>query len=124
MPVTLSQIASNSARIVLQVQTGDTTSDLTVEYYPGRITEDVFANMQQLDHMDEDVIKRFSALNTILATVMKSWDLYEDEEQQVMVPFTEESLRKLPVVLRMGVLMGIVENMRPNQLAPQMKIVK
>lgn len=122
MPVTLSQIAHNSAKVTLQIQSGDKVHDLNIEYYPGHITEEIFAHIKQVDALgaSDDVLESFKALNEILVKLLKSWDLYQDEAEKVMYPVDDvEALKKLPIILRMSVLQGILGHIRPNPEAPQ-----
>ena len=122
MPVTLSQIADNTAKVTLQVRVGDdATSDLTIVYYPSHITETTFANLQKFDSRDQsNLIDSFGSLNEVLASLIKSWDFFEDDAQLLMVPITPERLASLPIVFRMSVLSGIMGDIRPETIAPQM----
>lgn len=124
MPVTLSQIADNIAKVTLQVHVGgDAVSDLNIEYYPSHITEKTFAHLQTFDNLQKDeasLIAGFSSMNEVLASLIKSWDFFEDEQQTQMVPITAERLASLPIVFRMSVLRGILSDIRPETIAPMM----
>lgn len=121
MPVTLSQIADNTAKVTLQVSTGETVSELDVEFYPNHLTEETFAHMKRYDESaGENIIEGLSSLNEILALLIKKWDLYTDDANTQMYPLDVNSLKKLPMVFRVGVLHGIMGAIRPNHLAPQM----
>lgn len=120
MPVTLSQIAGNIASITLKIQSGDTYNDFTVEYYPGKVTEETFSHLQAFDQINEgSIIKGFGSLNEVLSTLIKSWDLYEDNEQTIMYPITPDALKKLPIAFRINILQGIMSDIRPEAMMPQ-----
>lgn len=126
MPVTLSQVADNTAKVTLQMHFldsagEDATSDLNVVYYPSHITESTFAHLQKFDSRDQtNLVEGFESMNEVLASLIKSWDFFEDDAQTIMVPVTPERLASLPIIFRMSVLSGIMEDIRPETLAPQM----
>ncbi len=120
MPVTLQQVASNTAHVKLDIQTGDEVNTLNVTYYPGHVTEETFGHLQKFDNMAEgDIVASFESLNEVLVTLIKTWDLYEDEKQTKNYPIEAETLKKLPIPFRMSVLQAIMGDIRPNQIAPQ-----
>ena len=87
MPVSLAQIANNTASVTFQAgATPDETA--TVVYYPGHVTENTFAvlNSFQNGSTTDEVIAGFKVFNEELAKLIKSWDVYEDAAQTVMFP--------------------------------------
>ncbi len=61
----------------------------------------------------------FQSLNQVLAELIKSWDVFEDDEQTVMFPLTPDRLAELPIPFRMAVLNAVLEDIRPNSQTPQ-----
>jgi len=116
MPLNLTQIATNSASV-----TGHYAGESAVViYYPSRITEKTYAQLQQIAAMDESTLAAgFSNLNDILAHLMKEWDVFEDDEQTIMFPLKAERLAELPILFRMAVLQAILGDLRPEMIAPQ-----
>src|SRR5579884_2429379 len=114
MPVTLSQIAANTASVTFPV--GDET--VTIVYYPAKVTEKTFAQLQLFTNMkDEDtILAGFEALNEVLIGLMKSWDVYEDTAMTQMYPLTQERLSELPIVVRLQVLGAITGSFSPEAL--------
>lgn len=122
MPVTLAQITRNTAKVTLQVRTGENeVNDLNVMYYPSRITEETFAHLQAFDSLGTDYVSGFKSLNEVLISLIKEWDFYQDEAQTIMYPLEAEALKKVPVIFRMSVLRGIMGDIRPEQTAPQIQ---
>ena len=53
---------------------------VTVEYYPGKITEKTFAQLRFLASTDVDtIVAGFSMLNGMLASLIKTWDVLDDD---------------------------------------------
>ena len=120
MPITLAKIASNTADLTFGW--GDDTVSLT--YYPGRVTEKVLADMQAIgrlsDASDEAaMMQSFTDFNEMLASLIKSWDVYEDDAQTVMFPLEAERLQELPFFFRMACIQSIIGDIRPEMIAPQ-----
>lgn len=116
MPVTLNKIANNTAEVTMSVA-GDT---LTVTYYPSHVTEKTFAQLQEFASSDENnIIAGFGTLNDVLSLLIKSWDLFEDDQQTSMYPIVPDRLAELPVAFRLQVLSSIMSDIRPNLAAPQ-----
>lgn len=115
MPVTLAKIASNTASVTLHV--GEDT--VTIVYYPGRVTEKAIATLNAFGKMDTSRLEEdFSAFNHMLAHLIKSWDVLEDDGE-TMFPLEAKRLAELPVGFRMGVINAIMSDIRPEQMAPQ-----
>jgi hypothetical protein len=117
MALTLSKIANNTSTVTIAVD----GEQLTITYYPSRVTEKTFAELQSFANMSEtkDVAAGFASLNDILARLIKSWDLYEDDEQTVMYPLTAERLAELPIILRTQIIWAVMGDIRPEAIAPQ-----
>lgn len=120
MPVTLKQVISNTARVTLRIRVAeDEVSDLNVVYYPARVTEETFAHLQAFDSLGTDFVAGFKSLNEVLISLIKSWDFFEDDKQTIMYPLEANALKKVPIVFRIAVLQGIMQDIRPEQTAPQ-----
>lgn len=119
MPITLSQIANNTAQVSFPFS-GDT---VTVTYYPSRVTERFLAVSQMANNTD--VMDGFKELNVLLASVMKDWDVYaspEDIESGQTFPLDPARFPELPIDLRMQSYGAIVADIRPESVASQAKI--
>src|SRR6266536_2385582 len=115
MPITLHKIANNTATVT--IKWGEDTS--TIVYYPGRVTEVVFARLNAFASMDMSTIEAgFSDYNKMLANLIQSWDLYEDEDEQVMFPIDPTRFPELPVGFRGEILQAIMGDLRPEGIAP------
>lgn len=116
MPITLAKMASNTAEVTLQI--GEDT--VTAVYYPSRVTEKVFAQLQSFAKMTEDtIIEQFGSLNEMLANLIKSWDVLNEDGS--MYPLTPEALADLPLFFRTTLIQAIMGDIRPETLAPQVK---
>src|SRR5437879_9739856 len=104
MPVTFRQIAAKEAKVTLQV--GDDT--VTIIYYPNKLTEKMVAQIE------EGVTKD----NEMLAELIKSWDVYEDDEHTVMFPLSR--INEFGLLFKQQVAVAIGNDMRPNAVATQM----
>jgi hypothetical protein len=116
MPITLSKIANNEASVTFHY--GE--DEITLKYYPGRITEKTFAQLQAFSRMEgaDDVIEGFGKLNELLVSLLKSWDVLEDDEK-TMFPIGSEHLAVLPIPFRVAVLQAVMRDIRPNEIAPK-----
>lgn len=111
MPISLSKIANNEASTSFQY--GE--DKISLKYYPGRVTEKLFAQMLAFSSMDESsILTQFADFNAMLCRLIKSWDVYEDDEQTVMFPLDPERLAELPFAFRIGCISAITGDMRPN----------
>lgn len=116
MPITLAKIASNTAPIMFRFD----EEDVNLIYYPSRITERVLAQFILFEGMDEtNFTIRFKEFNETLASLLKWWDVYEDEEQTMMFPLEAKRLAELPLVFRLRVFREIMADIRPEAFAPQ-----
>lgn len=127
MPVSVGQIASNTAEV--KVPVGD--DFVTVKYAPGQITEETFqqlSSLSKLQNVSEDNISDissiFQSLNEMLVDLIKSWDL--TEEDGTTVPLTVERLSgkvqgvpKIPLVFRLQVAGALIGDIRPEAMTPQ-----
>jgi len=132
MPITLSKIANNSAKVSFQY--GE--DEVTLEYYPGRVTERTFAQLQAFSNIEDfdDVMTGFAMLNELLAgkpldaekslmgeaqptAILKLWDVLNDDG--TMFPIRPDRLSELPIPFRFAVLKAIMGDIRPNEIAPQ-----
>ncbi len=117
MPVSLSQLASNTAHC--EVRAGEHTIHVT--YYPARITEKLLVQMQRFESLTgTTVAEGLQEINKSLCRVVKAWDIYEDEAMTMMFPLDPERIEELPLVVRMSVLATVMKDLRPEAWAPQM----
>ncbi len=115
MPITLHKIANNTASVT--ITWGSDTS--TIVYYPGRVTEVVFARLNAFASLDMSTVEAgFADYNKMLANLIQSWDLYEDEEEQIMFPIDPARFPELPVGFRGEILQAIMGDLRPEGIAP------
>lgn len=116
MGITLAKIANNSARVTFKY--GE--DDVTLEYYPAKVTEKVFARLQAFGKMDEsNMIDQFAAFNNTLCDLIKTWDVYEDDNQTITFPLAPDRLAELPFAFRLSCIQAIMRDIRPNEAAPQ-----
>ncbi|MGH2505952.1 MAG: hypothetical protein ACRDHZ_00805 [Ktedonobacteraceae bacterium] len=116
MPITLSKIASNSAHVAFSYG-GDSVN---LVYYPGRVTEKIFLQLQSFASMKEEgIASGFAAFNATLVNLIKSWDVFEDDEQATMFPLEADRLAELPFAFRVACIQTMVADMRPNAPTPQ-----
>ena len=100
MPITLAKMAANTASITFNIG-ADT---VTVVYYPGRVSDSAIAKMDA--SADE--------FNQTLASLIQSWDIYEDTDQTQLLPIDADHLSALGRSYRMQIARAIVRDIRPN----------
>ena len=111
MGISLAKIAANTASVTFSV--GEDT--VTIEYYPSRITEKTYSQLQAVDGLNtSNIPESFAALNDALASLIKSWDVYEDEAQTMLFPIEAARFPELPVQFRMQLLQAVLGDIRPN----------
>src|SRR5690242_20087265 len=78
MPITLAKIANNTAQVTLHI--GE--DSVAITYYPARITEKTLAQLQLfIEANEENLADSFAGLNSILTTLIQSWEVFEDDAQ-------------------------------------------
>lgn len=118
MPLSVSKMATNTADVTFQY--GD--EDVHLTYYPSRITERVIAIASSFDTTTLDaVLSGLGSLNDILASLIKWWDVYEDDAQTMMYPIVAHDLEALPIMFRVACLQAIGSDSRPESIASQEK---
>ena len=120
MPVSASQLAANTAHIKFSI--GEDT--VTVFYYPGRITEKAIAQMQSFAGMSEaTLLSGFADFNKMLVHLIQSWDVIDDNvDPPEVFPLEAKRLAELPIGFRLQVIMAIMNDIRPEAIAPQMSL--
>lgn len=114
MPITLAKIANNTAQVTLSV--GE--DSVTITYFPARITEKTVASLQMfMDANESNLADSFAGLNSILTTLIKDWDVYENEAQTIMFPIDASRLEELPIMFRLQVVSAIMRDVRPESVA-------
>ncbi len=106
MPVTFQQIAENTASVTIPIKNLGT---VTVEYFPNKITDKMAAQIEA-GNVDD---------NQILTSLIKSWDIYEDNDFTIMWPL--ERMDEFGYAFKVQVAMAIVEDIRPEAMASQMQ---
>jgi len=104
MPVTFNQIASNTASVTIPIEN---VGPVTIVYYPNKMTDKYVADLQA-GNVDD---------NTLLIDLIKSWDIYEDEDFTVMWPL--ERMDEFGYAFKVQVAMAIVNDLRPEAMAPK-----
>ena len=121
MPVSFSQIARNTATVTI---TGGTLGEdsITIVYYPARITDNLLNSMQMLMTIDQagasSGIDGITSLNDGLAQLIQSWDVLDADGG--MFPLEPKRLKELPIPFKVEVLYAIVNDLRPEALAPHL----
>lgn len=116
MALTLSKIANNVASVAVAYN----EDTVNIQYYPARITEKTVQELQLMGGMKADtVIAGYKALNNVLVTLIKSWDVYEDDAETVMYPLDADRLSELPINFRVEIVKAVMGDSRPNEVAPE-----
>ena|SRR5260370_31392543 len=105
MPVTFNQIAANTATITVQIAN---VGPVTIQYYPNKLTDAYIADINT-GNIDD---------NHLLIALIKSWDIYEDDELTVMFPI--ERISEFGYAFKMQVSQAIARDIRPEAIAPQL----
>ena len=115
MALSLNQVATNEASVTFPYA-GDT---LTIVYYPSRISDKMLRSLSKVRAEGDvhEILDGIGSLNEVLSKIVKSWDLYKDDEQTIMWPLDADSLSELPVVFKQDVFMEISKDMSPKQPA-------
>jgi hypothetical protein len=110
MPVTFRQIAAKTAKVTLKIKGDSDNDDITINivYYPNKFTQELLARANAGEVTDKEYFP----------TLIKSWDVYEDEEHTVMFPL--ERIDEFGIPFMREVAEALARDMRPNLGAPQM----
>ena len=132
MPVTVGQITSNIAKASFTVTITEEDEDGTehtyqeqvnIKYHPGRITEKTIALANAFKNVSDDdvdaVLGGFKAFNDEIVRLIKWWDVLEND-RQTMFPLESKRLEELSFNFRGQLLTAMVEDVRPEAVAPQM----
>jgi len=101
MPVSFSQIAAGTATVTAQTIAGP----IIIEYYPNKITDKILNEVKANNDADPAFI-----------AFIKSWDIY-DGTPDVMFPITR--IAEFGVQFQRQIMQAILEDIGPNQVAPQ-----
>jgi hypothetical protein len=95
---------------------------VTIIYYPGRVTEKSMAQIQSMATLDESsIVSGFAGFNETLAHLVKSWDVLDDSvDPPVMFPLEPKRLAELPIGFRIQAMGAIMNDIRPEAMAPQL----
>ncbi len=116
MPITLNEIAANTATVTFQF--GD--NPVTVVFYPGRITERVLTagNFAKRGDDPASIEAGVEDFNAILAGLVESWDVLENDGK-AMIPIDAKRFADIPLIFRTRVFQEIIGAFRPEMVAPQ-----
>lgn len=114
MPISIQKMAANTANIA--VREGDDTANIT--YYPSRVTEKILF-MPFDDSSQTAMAASFEDFNAELASLLQSWDVYEDDAQTQLFPIDAQRFAELPLDFRLRIYKAIVSDVRPEDLASQ-----
>lgn len=116
MPISMQQIAANTATATFRYN----EEDVTIVYLPSLVTEKTFAQLTTIDSLKDtsQIAESFANLNDILCRLIKTWDVFDDEAMTVMFPLTPDRLQELPIDFRMRALQAITGSLNPNLVAP------
>ncbi len=118
MGVSLGQLAANSASVA--VKYGGAT--VNVDYFPSNVTENALGVMGKLQNAQNDeqaMMEGFRVFNETLVSLIKDWDLYEDDAQTQKVEISPVRFQTLPLAFRGAVLGAILGDIRPEVLTAQ-----
>jgi hypothetical protein len=113
MPLSLENIASNTASVTFPYA-GDT---ITIVYYPERITDKMLHAISAMrDQNDVDgMLGKLGGFNETLASLIQSWDLYEDAAQTTMIPIEAKRFESLSIPFKKDVFLAIAQDLKsPN----------
>jgi hypothetical protein len=123
--ITFAQMVANTAEVsftvMLEAEDGSQyTKEVTLKYYPGRMTEKTIAALQGVSQADEeDMMAGFRTFNTTLCNLIKSWDVWDDEAETTMYPLDPVRFEELPIAFRAQVVQALLEGIRPEAPATQ-----
>ena len=120
MPVSLSQIAANTATAEMEFEGGGT---LNIVYYPLKITDEMLLQGQRFTAAGNDeaaVTGLMHDINTQLVDIVQSWDLLEDDGV-TPIPLTVERLQRLSPVIKAMAIQAIIGSISPEAMAPKIK---
>ena len=115
MPISMQQIAANTATATFRYN----EEDVTIVYLPSLVTEKTFAQLTTIDSLKDtsQIAESFASLNDVLSRLIKSWDVYDDEAMTVMFPLDPTRLAELPIAFRMKALQAIMGSLNPEAMA-------
>lgn len=106
MAIKLADLKKNTRTFTLAV--GD--EELHVEYVPAGVTPEVLSMLQR--SVSDDAGLGANMLVEIIGSMLVRWDLLDDDGQEIKPD--PGFLGRLPIQFLSQVVMGIVEDMRPN----------
>lgn len=110
MPLNLRNLSSNSA--TCRVDYGE-AGDINITYRIANLTEKTIRQIAVLqDENEQDFDANMAALNSLLRSLVISWDLQRDG---VTIPLTDEALADVPIDVRADVLRNIFEDSRMGE---------
>jgi len=111
MPISFHAMVSKLAQISVRFM----EEDISITYYPGKVTEEFIGASLALQSMEESTfLARFHTFNQMLCEVIARWDVFEDDACTVMYELTPDKIQKLPWMFRADVSGAILSDMRPE----------
>jgi hypothetical protein len=123
MPVKLSHIAKKTATVTLCFDEQQTDENsLNIEYYPNLLTDELVLGWQEAkNNGEEDLAEYARANNEQILSLIKSWDLLEDDGKTT-IPLTPEAMLKVSYVIKAQIMQAIMEEMaNPETTASRVK---
>ncbi|SRR5258706_3248565 len=116
MALTVSNLNDETASFTLSVG----NESVAVVYYSGRVTTETIQEIERISKMvAKDVTETYKAIDHMLVRLIKSWDLFEDDEHMMMFPLIPEHLATLPAVFRLKVLSATIKAAMADQEPPK-----
>ena len=114
MPITIQQLTNNEAQLTFDYD----GASVSMTYYPNQVTEKTIAQLQTFSQSTEEtLLAGFESFNAVLCSLIKAWDVFEDEAQTQQLPITLEKLKELPLRFRSAVMDAILTHVRPEEQA-------
>jgi|ERR1700724_1198910 len=117
MPLSHSQVQKDEATVSVPML-GEI---LNIVYYPSRMTDDVFIKFAEIENVRtiNDAKGALVNMNETLASMIKSWDFYVDDEQTTMWPLEPDRLAELDMTFKLKCLFAMMRHVRPEAELPQ-----
>jgi len=114
MGIKLSQLAGDSAHVDVSFKLGT----LSIDYAPLKITDEMLALFTDFANTNgSNANGRFAQVNRILAEIVMSWDLLEDDGE-TSIALTPERLANISPVIKLVIATAILSDIRPESIAP------
>lgn len=104
----LSNLAKNAAPFKIEFEDEE---PLTGEYYPGRATDELFLSVAGFENFSaETTAETLHNFNSAIATLVKRWNLQNDDE--TVIPLTADALAGVYLPLKIRIFREIKFDMQ------------